>query len=291
MRSTVHRYGIPPSIRRRGFALIRAPRRATSRFRPLPDFLIIGGQRCGTTSMFHYLEQHPSIASAYRKEVGYFCTHYHKGEGWYRAHFPTERARAAASRAQGTPLVVGEATPYYLFHPAAPARAAATVPDAKLVVLLRNPVDRAFSGYQLQRAIGTETLPFEQAIAREPERLAGEEQRLLADPAYRSVSHRHHSYLARGRYAEQLERWFAHYPRDRFLVMTSEQFFADPAASVRRTSEFLGLPERPLPAFANRTRGGTGERMRPETRELLQAEFEQPNRRLEELLGIECGWR
>ncbi len=269
---------------------MRIPRRATSRFRPLPEFLILGGQRCGTTSLFRYLEHHPSIASAYRKEVGYFCSNSDRGESWYRAHFPTERVRAASLRATGTPLVVGEATPYYLLHPAAAARAAALVPDAKLIVLLRNPVERAFSGYGLQRAIGTEDLSFADAIDREDARLAGEEERLLADPGYRSLSHRHHSYRARGRYAEQLERWFAVFPRDRFLILSSEQFFADPAAAVRQVVEFLGLPDRPLPAFRVPPSSATRSPIESGIREQLAAEFAEPNRRLYELLGVDYGW-
>jgi hypothetical protein len=291
MRSRVHRYGIPPSIRRRGFALVRAPRRATSRFRTLPDFLILGGQRCGTTSLFRHLERDPSVRSGLRKEVSFFCTNFARGEDWYRAHFPTELARSAWRRQHGVKPAIGEATPYYLFHPAAPARAASVVPDAKLVVLLRNPVDRALSGWGLQRAIGTEPLSFEEALDREDERLAGEEQRLLADPAYRSHSHRHHSYKARGRYAEQLDRWFAHYPRDRFLILSSEEYFSDPGETARRTIEFLGLPSRSLPGLRSTSASTSGEHLAPSLRERLAAEFAAPNRRLYELLGRDFGWQ
>src|SRR3954447_1356946 len=223
MRSSVHRYGIPPAVRRRGFAAWRAARSVSGRLRLLPDFLLIGGQRCGTTSLHGYIARHPGVGSAFRKEVSFFDANWTRGPNWYRAHFPTVVTRDWVERRHGHGFVCGESTPYYLFHPAVPKRVASLLPDVRLIAVLRNPVDRAYSAYQLQRAIGTEPLSFEDAIAAEDERLAGEEERLLADPAYRSPAHRHFSYQARGRYAEQLERWFARFPRERFLILSSDE--------------------------------------------------------------------
>lgn len=265
----------------------------------LPNFYIVGAARSATDALYSYLRQHPEIYMSPIKETNFFVFYgkpvEYRGPGDQQAlrscYVPSLAQYEELFRPGGDARALGEASPWYLYMPDVPARIQQHTPRAKMIAILRNPIDRAFSGYQLQRAIGAERLSFEEAIAREPERLAGEDQRLLADPSHRSASHRHHSYLARGRYAEQLERWFAHYPRDRFLIMTSEQFFADPAAAVRRTTRFLGVPDRPLPAFQNRTRGGSGERMSGEMRARLEAEFEQPNRRLEELLGIECGWQ
>jgi hypothetical protein len=264
----------------------------TAPARMLPEVIIVGAQRSGTTTLFRILSEHPQVTRpTLSKGTAFFDLHYDLGMRWYRAHFPTTLAREWAERRHGHPFVAGEATPYYLFHPAAPSRAAAVVPDAKLVVLLRNPVDRAYSGWGLQRAIGTEPLSFEEALDREDERLWGEEQRLVADPTYRSYSHRHHSYKARGRYAEQLDRWFAYFPRDRFLILSSEEYFSEPGETARRTIEFLGLPTGAFPALRSTSASTSGEHLPPSLREHLVTEFAAPNQRLYDLLGRDLGWQ
>ncbi|HXS47682.1 MAG TPA: sulfotransferase domain-containing protein, partial [Solirubrobacterales bacterium] len=179
-------------------------RRTNAGQRPLPDFLIIGAQKGGTTSLHAYLSEHRRVSPSSTKEVHFFDHAYDRGLGWYRAHF---------QRSAKAPLSLsGEATPYYLFHPLVPARVAETLPESRLIVILRDPVDRAFSHHNHELALGFEDLPFEEAIEREPERLEGEQERILEDPGYRSFAHQHHSYVSRGRYAEQLERWLAHVP-------------------------------------------------------------------------------
>ena len=112
-----------------------------------PDFLIIGTQRGGTTSLYDYLSEHPCIAGAVKKEIEFFDLNYHRGIGWYRAHFPSVLERLYARRARGRKLVTGEATPYYLFHPHAPRRMQEAAPESRLIILLRNPVERAYSHY------------------------------------------------------------------------------------------------------------------------------------------------
>src|SRR5437773_8026085 len=187
--------------------------RATSFARPLPDFLIIGAQKAGTTALYSYLRRHPHVTGPSWKEVSFFDRHYTRGEAWYRGNFPNViRARGA---------LVGEASPSYLFHPLAPERVAALVPDARLITLVRNPVDRALSHYHHEVALGREPLAFEEAIDAEPERTRGEEERLVGEPGYFSHAWWNYTYLARGRYAEQLERWLALFPPDQVLVLAS----------------------------------------------------------------------
>ena len=151
--------------------------------RPLPDFLIIGAQRCGTTSLYRYLEKHPQvIGAAPSKGVHYFDVHHERSLRWYRAHFPTRRRRDRA----GDRAVTGEASPYYVFHPHGPDRVRAAVPNVRLILMLRDPVVRAFSQYQQEYARGFEDAEtFEQALELEPGRLAGERERMLADPRLR----------------------------------------------------------------------------------------------------------
>ena len=255
--------------------------KATSAIRPLPDFLIIGAQKAGTTALYAYLREHPQITGPSWKEVSFFDRHYGRGEAWYRGNFPnTLRARGG---------LVGEASPSYLFHPLAPERDAGLVPEAKLVALVRNPVDRAFSHYQHEVALGREPRSFEDALVAEDERLRGEEDRIVADPAYFSHAWWNYTYRARGRYAEQLERWLAVFPREQLLVMPSEELLAEPEQAHGRVLGFLGAGPHRLDAYP-RVFERQYEPMRPETRLRLAAEFAEPNRRLYELLGRNLGW-
>ncbi len=213
----------------------------------LPDFLCLGAQRGGTTSLQLLLEQHPQVSLPACKEVHYFSLHADRGPDWYAAHF--EQAPAGG--------LCGDITPYYLFHPEAPARIRALLPQARLIVLLRDPVERALSQYFHSRQLGLEDLPLEQALAAETQRLAGAEA-VLRDPAGRHRSHQEHSYLSRSRYGVQLGRYEALFPRRRLLLLRSEDLFERPEASWRRVQRFLGLKLVPLPQAMPRANGSGG---------------------------------
>jgi hypothetical protein len=256
--------------------------RATASARPLPDFLIIGAQKAGTTALYAYLRRHPAITGPSWKEVSYFDRHYGRGEAWYRGNFPN-RVRARGK-------LVGEASPSYIFHPLGPERVKALVPEARLVALVRNPVDRALSHYHHEVALGREPLPFEDALDAEEKRLRGEEERLAADPSYFSRAWWSHAYKSRGRYAEQLERWLVVFPREQLLILPSEDLGGEPERTHARVLDFLGAAPHRLDAYP-RVYERQYEAMTPETRERLAAEFEAPNRRLYELLGRDLGWR
>ena len=111
----------------------------TAGLRELPDFLIIGAQRCGTTSLYRYLEQHPGMAPVGLKNKGihYFDTNFSRGVNWYRSHFPTSAYRAIRAREYGGRVITGEGSPYYIFHPLSPARIAVWTPDVRCVLMLR----------------------------------------------------------------------------------------------------------------------------------------------------------
>jgi Sulfotransferase domain len=263
---------------------------ATSPLRPLPNFLIIGAQRAGTTSLYHYLVAHPAVAPAMpSKGVHYFDTEYGRTLRWYRGHFASIVASAYTRVRWRMPLLRGEASPYYLFHPDVQRRVAAVLPDAKLIVLLRNPVERAYSQHAQEVARGFETLSFEEALDRESERLEGEAERLLADPGYSSFAHQHHSYLARGLYYKQLERWQQCFPRDQFYVAAYERFVAEPEVVLAELHRFLGIEPRPLVSYRPYN---VRERvpMRSETRQRLENYFAEPNRQLFDYLGVDFGW-
>jgi sulfotransferase family protein len=264
----------------------------TSRMRPMPDFLIIGAQRCGTTSLYKYLTEHPLVVSALMKTKGvhFFDTRYDKGVDWYRAHFPTSLYRRWFRRCHGADLVTGEASPYYLFHPHVPYRVATHVPQAKIIVMLRDPIERAYSQWQHELSRGFEDAPtFEEALDREEGRLAGEVGRMNADPNYKSFSHQHHSYMARSRYAEQLDVYWSLFPASQILAVKSEDFFSDPGMEYARVLEFLGLPAHDLGDYKKHN-GYKRTAMDPATRERLVEHFAPSNRRLVEMLGPRFSW-
>jgi hypothetical protein len=265
-------------------------RSATRSLRTLPDFLVLSGGRCGSTSLFAVLCAHPQVMTPSHKEMHFFDRNHERGLDFYRRLFPLAAHRRARERRLGLSVLTGEATTYYLLHPAVPARVFAAVPQVRLIAILRDPVDRAYSHYQLCVRAGKETLSFEDALDAEEQRLANAEERLLSDPAYDSPSHRYHSYVTRGLYLPQLERWEQLFPREQFLVLASEDFFSDAAGSVARVCAFLGLEPHPGPLPAPRNRA-TYEELRPETRRRLQERFAEPNRRLSEHLGLEFGWQ
>lgn len=257
--------------------LVFAYRRATSARRGLPSYLIIGAQRAGTTSLHDYIGAHPDVKPPWAKEVHYFSLHATRPLAWYRSHFPASGA------------MTGEATPYYLFHPLAPAHVAQVLPDVKLIVLLRNPITRAHSHHTHERLSGTEPLEFAEALEREQERTDGEEERLMRNPGARSFAHQHYSYLARGAYAHQLERWLRHFPRERLLLLATDDLSADPDGSILRVEAFLGL-EPHVPDDLPVRHKNAYDPIDEELRERLRAHFEPQNQALYRLLGRDLGW-
>jgi sulfotransferase family protein len=264
--------------------------RLTAGARPLPDFLIIGAQRSGTTSLARYLAELPAVRTmASIKGAHYFDKNYHRGLDWYRGHFPSSAYRAWVKRRTGFDLVTGEGSPYYLLHPHVPARVAAVMPSVKIIAMLRDPIERAYSGYQHEYGRGFETLGFEEAIEAEPRRLAGERERMLADPAYHSFSFQHHSYLTRGLYLDQLLQWRERFPREQMLILGAEEFFAEPARVFGEVLDFLQLPKWSLPRYEQHNARSYAP-MSPEMRARLEDFFREPNRRLFDYLGRSFAW-
>ena len=212
-----------------------AVRRRHAAAHQLPQLLILGAQRGGTTSLYKWLTGHPQVQMPLDKEIQFFSVEWHRGTDWYRSHFGP----------LGDHRLNFEASPYYLYHPTAPVRVATTLPDVKMVALLREPVARAWSHYHHNVRLGLESLSFTDAIAAEPERLVGETERLQADPTAVSFAHRHHSYLDRSRYGPQVARW-REAAGDRLVVLRSEQLFDEPHRTFQRLLELLELdPWRP----------------------------------------------
>lgn len=181
--------------------------------RVLPDFIIIGGMKCGTSSLYNYLGQHPQLFSSNYKEIRYFShdERYSLGESWYRAHFPKTRNIAHGS-------LVFEASPDYLFYPSASVRMANLLPDIKLIALLRNPTERALSHYFHDVKMG---------------RCQGEIMAALKD--------QYTIYRPKGLYKNQLESYYRLFPSENILILNSEMFFEDPRGTLRNIYQFLGV--------------------------------------------------
>jgi hypothetical protein len=265
--------------------------RPIRRARMLPSFLIVGAERCGTTSMFHILRQHPAMFSGTlpRKEMHYFDHKHDLGLGWYQCHFPLiPRARLAA-RGAGSPVAF-EATPNYMFHPLAPERIHRDLPGVRLLVMVRDPVERAYSAHAHQVGFGYETETFERALELEDDRLQGEAERLVADPAYYSFNHSHYTYRARGHYADQLEKLERLFGRDRIHVVDDGDFFASPGPVYDQILDFLGRRHCGYPDF-------TPQNTRPRSpmpatvRASLEEYFRPHDERLAAWLGKEPSWR
>ncbi|MDQ3663603.1 MAG: sulfotransferase domain-containing protein [Actinomycetota bacterium] len=278
---------------------LRAVGMATARWRPAPDFLIIGTKRGGTTSLHSALSTHPQVLSLFppgrvplkrtdTKGVHHFAPGTPRSTTWYRSHFPLEVTRRRAS-SPGHRAVAGEASPYYLFHPGAAARAAEAVPNVKVIALLRDPVERSFSHYREQKRNGVETLTFEQALDAEQGRLADDEQRLADGPSFVSFAHEHQSYRAQSEYAYSLERWLRHYPREQVLVLVSEDFYTQPQAALDRVFTFLGLRPHVLPDMPV-LNAAPAAPLSADLRKRLRRHFDPDVAHLEELLGWSPPW-
>jgi hypothetical protein len=265
----------------------------TAPWRLLPDFLIIGTQRGGTTSLYHYLQAHPCLKPTTTKEVHFFDRKYRKGLLWYRGHFPLVWEKVYAQRVQKRAFVTGEASPAYLFHPHVHKRIAQALPHVKLIVLLRNPVDRAYSQYYHSLELGLETRSFEEAIQDEAQRTIQEREKILKDEHYQSYVYRHHSYLTRGIYVDQLQAWMRFFSREQFLILKSENLYTDPAAVVKEVYSFLDLP---ITEFSSgkkeykQLNNTNYSKMDAALRTRLIEYFRPHNARLYDFLGVNFAW-
>jgi len=256
-------------------------RRATSRWRSLPDFVIIGGQRCGTTSLFAALSQHRSIIPSFRKEVHFFDLHHQRGTAWYRANFPFEW--------QLNDRATFEATPNYLAYPGAPDRLHGVLPDAKLIVLLRDPVERTYSSWKLRVKEGAESRSFDTAVL---DGLQGESDSLAERAGVEGEAlgeAMRFAYLEKSQYAHHLERWLERFDRDRVLILQSEQIFEEPDQGRIKIEDFLEIapdPSMELP----RVNATDSSEIPAESERLLRDYFASRNERLEKLTGRTFDW-
>lgn len=255
--------------------IIHLPRILSSNDRALPDFLIVGAQKAGTTSLFDYLNKHPQTDLSIIKEVHYFDINFNKSVNWYKSYFPKKKSNYK---------ITGEATPYYLYHPLVPMRVAKLLPQIKLIILLRDPINRAYSQYKMEVRKGRESLNnFIDAIDNEAERLHTEKEKIHSNPYYYSIEHQAHSYLDRGLYYVQVKRWLKYFNKKQILVINSESFFCDPKKELSKVYKFLGIDV----VFPNELRPsnvGGGKNIEPKVKNYLSDFFKNDQKKLNQLL-------
>lgn len=273
-----------------------AVRRTLPLRRLLPDFLILGGQRCGTSSLYKYLGAHPQIVPSLRKETRYFSTEYERGIEWYLAHFPTAAAMNTLARVRGSSRTF-EATPDYLFDPRTPSRVATALPGRRFIVVLRDPVERAYSHWRHMQRQGYERLPFADAVAQEGDRIGAELERLGKGGHNPSKDVLRFSYIARGRYARQLERWFGAISVDRFMILDAHELYGQPEAALQQICRFVGVEEWVPSEFRNFSHSaaraathGEPDHIPDALRRELDQFFAVENDRLADITGREFSW-
>lgn len=265
-------------------------RRVTSQPHMVPDFLVIGAQKAGTSSLLNYLQQHGSYLRPLLKDTYFFDRHFRRGLDWYLSFYPSLAAKAAAEKRVGGPVVTGEAATHYMSDPWSPARVHATFGDIKLLVLLRDPAQRALSHYHhnVRGRLEMATTALD-AFRREPERIAADRRRMEADPNFYSRNYATYSYLARGHYAEHLRRWLDYFPRERLLIVCSERFFTATDAEFRRICRFIGIADRSLDIYPVAGRRNT-DRVDERALDYARDHFRQHNQALFDLLQERYDW-
>lgn len=281
----------PDQFRTGAVGVRNAARWASRRQRALPDFIIIGTHKGGTTALYDYIAAHPQVVPSLEKEVHYFDRDYDGDPDTYRVQFPVVRRMERIAETIGRPTITGEASPYYLAYPHTPPRARAMVPDAKFIALLRDPVTRVVSAFHHNR----KRTPYEpltdlaEAIERERTLFADEIETVRAHERYSDFNYAKYCYLRRSVYVEHLQNWHQHFPREQLLVLQSEKLSSEPAETFARVTEFLGIDDWQPPSFPPSNTNSY-----PDIDAGLRADltewFRPHNERLYEYLGERFDW-
>jgi len=257
--------------------------------RTLPDFIVCASPRSGSTSIYEGLLEHPNIFASKIKEIHFFDGNFHRGENWYRYHFPSKLKKLINEKIFKKKFVTGEATPNYLIHPHAAHRVQKISSEVKLILILRNPIDRAYSHYNSAVKNKREKLSFEDAIKEEKNLVRGEMEKMEDDEdSSTSEIYIRKAYFLQGLYYNNLSKWMKIFPRKQFLIINSEEFFKDPPKNFNEVYEFLGLPQ-----FNYRYvhyNLGKYPPMKDETRRLLIEYYKPYNEKLYKLIGKSFDW-
>ncbi|MFW9773019.1 MAG: sulfotransferase domain-containing protein [Candidatus Heimdallarchaeota archaeon] len=270
--------------------MINLFRKLTNNARVLPDFIIAGAMKSGTSFLINFLSEHPYIKiPAYQKEIHFFDNHFYNGINWYKSYFPTKISRQFYRKFKKINFITGEKSPYYIFHPLVPQRIYSLLPKVKIIILLRNPVKRAYSHYNHSVRNKRENLTFEEAIKKETERLKGEKDKIIKSRKYRSRKYANYSYLTRGIYVNQIKNWYKYFPKEQILVIKSEEMYRYPQDVMNRVYEFLGLPKMKHKQF-KKVFSHEYTKMDEKMSEYLKEYFKPYNLQLYDYLNVDYNW-
>ncbi|NEP91018.1 MAG: tetratricopeptide repeat protein [Okeania sp. SIO2C2] len=246
--------------------------------KPSPNFIIIGSQKSGTTSLANYINQHPQVLPAIKKETHFWSGQFNRGIDWYLAHFPP------IPKSQN--FITGEATPNYLVSYKVAKRIYNLLPNIKLLVIFRNPVDRTISQYHHWRRLNWEERSFEVAINMELEILESTPKQPQGDQKYWQLPG---NYIGRGVYIEFIQKWMEVFPRAQFLILRGEDLYQAPDNTMKQVFGFLGLPQHQLPKY-KKLNSGSYAPISDLLRQRLSEYFQPHNQRLEKYLGMKFNW-
>jgi len=278
---------IVPTIYQTKINWLRRYNRISARERTLPNFIIVGAMKAGTTSLSSYLSKHPQVIPSITKEIHFFdggknpqVDIFAKGEKWYRAHFPKKNEIKFNTK-------VFEATPAYLFNPDSPKRILKTIPNVKIIILLRNPTERAISHYLHGARRNWDPLPCYKALQAEEERL----KPIIAAQDYKSRAFIEYSYKSRGLYLEQIKRYLEYFPREQMLILNSNDLFTQTENALKRVFDFVEIDstfkveDLTIPNSAPNKK-----KFEPAVYDYLNDYFKPHNEALFEFMGEDYGW-
>ena len=259
----------------------------TSPIRVLPDFLIIGAKRCGTTSLFHHLPEHPSIAKSHHDNIGFFNDNFHLGVNWYRSFFSTISYKKKMQKKYGKFLSF-DVTTRYMESRRTAENVKKIKPEIKIIIMLRNPIDRAYSQFNVSVRDRTENREFQDAISQEINMLE-QEFRDKDDTKLHEFSNDDRHYIKKSLYAMQLKPWFELFPRNNILVLSTEEFKKDDSLTYKQIFNFLNIPKFSIKGKKLMEKGNYSP-MKKDTREILSDYFKDHNEELFKLIEKKYEW-
>ena len=257
----------------------------TGPFRVLPDFIIIGSMKCGTTSLYYDICEHPCVSAAAYDEIGFFDSNFHLGLNWYRSMFPTKGQIDDVRRKEGV-AITGEDTPFYFWNPIAAKRIQKILPNIKLIIILRNPIDRAYSEYQDLVSRESNSPSFETFIENE---INTRKKGIIITEENFEIFNQNDSYLLKGIYIDQLKIWAGLFPKEQIFTLSTESLNSDPTASMESVFQYLNLPDYKI----KNTQHQKQKKYTPmdsQTRKLLIEFFKPHNERLFKFIGKKFDW-
>ena len=258
----------------------------TGPFRVLPDFIIIGSMKCGTTSLYYDICEHPCVSAAAYDEIGFFDSNFHLGLNWYRSMFPTKGQIEDIKHKEGV-AITGEDTPFYFWNPIAAKRIQKLLPNTKLIIILRNPIDRAYSEYQDLASNKSNFPSFETVIENEMNSQRNNTD-IITEENF-EVFNQKNSYLLKGIYVDQLKIWTSLFPKEQIFILSTENLNSDPISALGSVFQYLNLPDYKIknPQHQKQKKYSP---MKTETRNELIEFFKPHNERLFKMINKKFDW-